>query len=115
MPNFCCEESPPVLKPEPLDIRCQILGPQGRCPNWALLYVHYTNFDVDLAVCERHLLTLPREVAPLADIGQSDAERLYKEARQFDEWVEELNDPKRAVRRDAGAVAAPSHHVPPVR
>ena len=104
-----------MLKPEPLDIRCQILEPQGRCPDLALIFVHYTDFDVDLALCAQHLNVLPRLAEPIMNMSRSDTERLYKEARQFDEWVKELNDPKRTVRRDAAAVPAHPDDVPPHR
>ena len=114
MNESCCEEPPIAVKPMLFDIYCQILGPQGRCPIRACIYVHYPAFDVDLALCGEHLHSLPKLMIPIIDMSASHAERLYKEARQFDEWVKELNDAKRTVPRDAGAVALPPDHIPHV-
>ena len=114
MSESCCEEPPVAMVPSLLDIYCQVLGPNGRCGIRACIYVHYPAFEVDLALCGEHLHSLPKMMVPLVNVSRADAERLYKEARQFDDWVKELNDAKRTVPRDAGAVAAAPDHVPPI-
>jgi hypothetical protein len=114
MPNAPCE---PPIDPDctrvKLDIICQVYDRGSRCDQPASGYVRYPETDVILAACQGHISRLcPRTAELLTNLSRSDRDRLYKEARQWEEWLEQ-NDPTRAVCGDAAAVAAPADNLPP--
>jgi hypothetical protein len=129
MSAMSCEPpSPPdyANKMEKLDIVCQI----GNCEQPAAGFIRYPEDEITLAACQGHIRKLcPPQATPtaaftqhremraelLTGLSRSDSDRLYKEARQWDEWLEQQNDPHGTVCRDAAAVAAPADNLPPRR
>ena len=123
----CEPPSPPdyANKMEKLDIVCQI----GNCEQPAAGFIRYPEDEITLAACQLHIRKLcPPQATPtaaftqhretraelLTGLSRAEHERLYKEARQWEEWLEtQQNDPTRAVCGDAAAVATPADDLPP--
>jgi len=74
-----------------VNLECQTAPGGFRCRAPASCYVFYTDFKVSLAVCETHAeaLQLRPDVVPLDPESKKDKDRLYKEARQWEEWRNE--------------------------
>jgi hypothetical protein len=114
MPSAPCEppSEPDCTVDMKLDIICQVYDRGSRCDQPASGYVRYPETDVTLAACQGHISRLcPRSAKLLTGLSRSDSDRLYKEARQWDEWLEQQNDPHGTVCRDAAAVATPANDV----
>jgi hypothetical protein len=107
----CEPPSEPDCASVKLDLTCQVYDRGCRCDQPASGYVRYPETDVTLAACQGHISRLcPRTAELLTNLSRSDSDRLYKEARQWEEWLEQ-NDPTRAVCGDATTVAAPADDV----
>jgi hypothetical protein len=87
---------------EKLDIGCQLSG----CEQPAAGFIRYPD-DITLAACQVHISRLcPHRAELLINLSRSERERLYKEARQWDEWSKNHRDPSGTVCRDAAPLAA---------
>lgn len=105
MPAMSCNQpsQPDCAKMEKLDIGCQLDG----CEQPAAGFIRYPDDDITLAACQVHIGRLcPHQAKLLTNLSRSERERLYKEARQWDEWSKNHRDPSGTVCRDAAPLAA---------